>query len=152
MEGCFLRCVAYLLRPCLRAGSSFPYGFWSAAIGGRMEPCFAAVQRQIGSSADGLRGVFCSAGRASLLPTPPLAYSLEQLGGLAAGLCLLSGFGLAAFQLRSRAEGEGRQAARANPSPPRARDASRGSGDFATARLCGAVDSAAGAEALLDAG
>lgn len=44
-------------------------------------------------------------GRASLLaPHSPLAYSLDQLGGMAAGLCLLAGFGLVAFQLRARAE------------------------------------------------
>ncbi|MDD2675983.1 MAG: hypothetical protein PHP75_00730 [Methylacidiphilaceae bacterium] len=55
-------------------------------------------------------------GRASLFaPHAPLAYSLEQLGSLAAGLCLLSGFGLAAFQLRSRAE---RATAKEHEPPP----------------------------------
>ncbi|VVM08308.1 hypothetical protein MAMC_02045 [Methylacidimicrobium cyclopophantes] len=44
-------------------------------------------------------------GRASFFaPHSPLAYSLDQLGGLTAGLCLLSGFGLVALQLRDRAE------------------------------------------------
>ncbi|MDD4933652.1 MAG: hypothetical protein PHO89_09345 [Methylacidiphilaceae bacterium] len=60
-------------------------------------------------------------GRASLFaPHSPLAYSLEQLGDLAAALCLLSGFGLAAFQLRSHAEREtGKEQHEPSP-PPRA--------------------------------
>ncbi|CAB4243587.1 conserved protein of unknown function [Methylacidimicrobium sp. AP8] len=59
-------------------------------------------------------------GRASLFaPHSPLAYSLDQLGNVAAGLCLLAGFGLAAFQLRARAE-EATPRAQENPPPPRA--------------------------------
>ncbi|MGD9897273.1 MAG: hypothetical protein AB7T14_09410 [Candidatus Methylacidiphilaceae bacterium] len=59
-------------------------------------------------------------GRVSLFaPHAPLAYSLEQFGGLAAGLCLLSGFGLVAFQLRSRAEASSGQT-HEPPPPPRA--------------------------------
>ena len=56
-------------------------------------------------------------GRASLFaPHSPLAYSLDQLGGLTAGLCLLAGFGLAAFQLRAQVErGSGEEQGQSPP-------------------------------------
>ncbi|QSR85003.1 hypothetical protein [Methylacidimicrobium sp. B4] len=59
-------------------------------------------------------------GRASFFAShSPLAYSLDQLGGLAAGLCLLAGFGMEAFLLRRSAELATSQK-REDPPAPRA--------------------------------